>query len=177
MHGSHGLSVFIKYISYLGNSGIIWIVLCLILLIFRKTRYAGFMLGVALVIDVLVVNAFLKNIVNRDRPWTEYEPFKDFYESIGLSLPSDSSFPSGHAASSCCAAVVLIVKFKWKSIPGVILAVLITLSRLYLCVHYPTDIIGGVLIGIACGVLGCVITHFVSKAILKKINKKRTESE
>ncbi len=168
LHSNEAVSQVIKYITYLGETGWIWIALCVVLLIFKRTRYIGVTLAVALILDFLLVNVALKNIVNRARPWTEYESFKQFYDSISLKLPTDSSFPSGHAGISFAAAVALIIRVRKWSIPAVILAVLIALSRLYLCVHYPTDVLVGAIVGSACGVLGCVIVSAIRKKIAKK---------
>lgn len=168
LHGSTGFSYFVKYLTCLGEAGAVWIVACVVLLLFRNTRYAGLTLAVALILDYLIVNLTIKNLVGRPRPWTAYDGFESFYESISFSKPSESSFPSGHAAASFCAAVVLLVRFKWKGIPALILAILLALSRLYLCVHYLTDVLCGAVIGAVIGFAVCVIVDLVNKKIKTK---------
>lgn len=165
LHGSIGFSYFVKYLTCLGEGGAIWIAACIIIVIFKKTRYAGLTLAVALILDYLIVNLVIKNIVNRPRPWAEYPDFESFYESISFSKPGESSFPSGHAAAAFCSAVVLLVRFKWKGLPALILAVVLALSRLYLCVHYPTDVLCGAIIGSLIGLFSCVIVSLVAKKI------------
>lgn len=130
-------------ITRLGNSGAIWLVISVIMLLFKKSRKVGIMSLAALLGSFLIDNVLLKNLVARTRP----------YEVItGLQLliekQSDFSFPSGHTGSSFAAAVILYRELpkKW-GIPALVLAVLIGFSRLYLGVHYPTDVICGALIG------------------------------
>ncbi len=130
-------------ITHLGDMGWIWIFLGIILLIPKKTRRGGVAALLALAIGTLITNMVLKNMVGRIRP----------YEVIdGLLLimerQHDFSFPSGHTSASFAAALGLyqFLPKKW-GILCMILAVLISLSRLYVGVHYPTDVIGGILVG------------------------------
>jgi len=162
-HSEAWLNRIMLYITYLGEFGAGAIVCALVLLIFKKTRWAGVAVACALVFDALIVNVILKLSVNRARPWTEYEQFLDFYSAYGVRQPTDSSFPSGHSASMFCAAVALLFRYKLKALPALIIAFLVALSRIYLCLHYPTDVLGGVLIGSACGVAG----HFAAKGLQK----------
>lgn len=164
----HAKAVWLNYlmsgITWLGEFGIAAILLGAVLLIFKKTRFAGFAVAVAFVVDVLVVNVILKTAVNRPRPWTEWEEIVDFYSSVGVRRPTDTSFPSGHAAACFAGAVALTMRYKAKGIPALIVAALVAISRIYLCLHYPTDVLGGVLIGSACGVGG----YYIARAIAKK---------
>lgn len=130
-------------ITRLGNSGAIWLVISVIMLLFKKSRKAGIMSLAALLGSFIIDNMLLKNLVARIRP----------YEVIGglqllIEKQSDFSFPSGHTGSSFAAAVILYRELpkKW-GIPALVLAALIGFSRLYLGVHYPTDVICGALIG------------------------------
>lgn len=152
-HNIGWLNHFVKTITYLGESGAIAIVCAIIFLCIKKARWAGVAIALALIFDVITVDAILKNAVARPRPWREYAPFVDFYNSINLHVPSSYSFPSGHTASSFCAAVVLLLFYRAKAIPALVVAVIIGLTRMYLCVHYPTDVLMGAVIGtcLACG--------------------------
>lgn len=167
-HSQAWLNYIMKYITYIGEFGAGAIVCALVLLIFKKTRWAGVAVGCALVFDVLIVNVILKLTVNRARPWTEYEPLIDFYKAFGVRQPTDSSFPSGHSAALFAAAVALTFRYKLKALPAIIIALLVALSRIYLCLHYPTDVLGGIVIGSACGVAG----HFAAKGLQKLYEEK-----
>lgn len=137
-------------ITCLGDAGIFWIVLAVILLLLPKTRKSGLIVAVALCIDVIVCNGILKNLFARTRPF-------DVNEAVQLLItaPKDFSFPSGHTAASFAAVAALYFageKKLWKV--SLVLAVLIAFSRMYLYVHYPTDILGGVLVGLGAGAAG-----------------------
>ena len=143
------LTPLMRGVSILGDYGIFWIVLTLILLMFRKTRRAGLCSAAALVLSLVLNNLILKPLVMRTRP----------YEVIaGLEIltgrPIDFSFPSGHAGASFASATALArtLPRPW-GILLLVLAGLIALSRLYVGVHYPTDVLAGVTDGIFLGLL------------------------
>lgn len=151
------LTVFFKQITRLGNAGIFWILLSICLLFFAKTRNTGVMAIISLAISFVINNLFLKNIVARTRPYETVEGLGRLIEK-----QVDFSFPSGHTASSFAVAVVLYLELPKKyGIPLLILAVLISFSRLYLGVHYPSD----VLIGAVSGTLIALVVH---RAFVKK---------
>ena len=167
------LNYAMKYLSLLAKGGAISIVCCILLLIFKKTRRTGLAVAFALVLDVLVVNIILKNAVGRARPWTHEELSwaEDFYSQYDISLSTDYCFPSGHTAVTFCVAAVLVIRYRAKAVPAVALAFLIGLSRIYLCEHYVTDVIAGMLIGIACGVAGEFI-YRAAEVRIERIYKK-----
>ncbi|MDE5789519.1 MAG: phosphatase PAP2 family protein [Clostridia bacterium] len=180
-HDQTWLNYIMKYVTYLGEFGAGAIICAIALLIFKKTRWAGVAVACACVLDVLIVNVILKLSVNRARPWQTYPDlgFQEFHLSIGVREPSDSSFPSGHTAALFAAAVALTMYYKVKGLPAIAVALLVAISRIYLCMHYPTDVLGGMFIGAACGVGG----YFLMKAgkkyiwpeILKLFSKKKSE--
>ncbi len=152
LHGSRAVSEIFKCITFLGNTGWFWIALALVLLIFKRTRKVGVAMAIALVLDILLVNVTIKPLVGRIRPYEIDTALKDFILSINLELPDDASFPSGHSGISFAGAMVLLFAYKKKGIAAVVLATLIALSRIYLCVHFPTDVLAGALIGSLCAV-------------------------
>ena len=167
-HSQGWLNYIMEGITYLGEFGLAVIVTAFVLLVIKKTRRAGFEMTLAILFNVLIVNVLLKLTVNRPRPWTEYGEFIDFYEQFSVRRPSDSSFPSGHTAICFCGAVALLFSYKEKAVPAIVVAFLVALSRIYLCLHYPTDVLGGMLIGSACGVAG----HYAGQGILRLWYKK-----
>lgn len=140
------LNPVMRLITTLGNGGAFWIVLAVALLIFKKTRKVGLCCALALIFDLLVVNICIKPLVGRVRPYAVLEQIQ-----ILVSQPGDHSFPSGHSAGSfaCAWAFFRMYRNKKWGIAAVALAALIALSRLYVGVHYPTDVIFGVIIGVA----------------------------
>ncbi|MBK5252027.1 MAG: phosphatase PAP2 family protein [Peptostreptococcaceae bacterium] len=149
-------------ISKLGDAGIVWIILTITLLISRKYRRAGFALLFALILDVTVCNIILKPLVARVRPC-------DVNTTVQLLIarPTDYSFPSGHTAASFAAVSSLYLSQQWLWKPALVLAILISFSRLYLYVHYPTDIFAGIMLGIIVGYLGYKLVVF-SKSLCNK---------
>lgn len=135
---------FWEFITRFGDGGIFWIILTLALLIPKKTRKAGIVAGCSLALGYLITNVTLKPLVNRVRPYD----FSDAIIPLGT-LPHDASFPSGHTcASFACALIYVRMLPKKYGIPLVVLAALVALSRLYLCVHFPTDVLGGFLVAL-----------------------------
>ncbi len=139
-------------ITSLGNSGAVWIFAAGALLVTKKYRKYGALLLAGLAFGVLIGNVTLKPLIARPRPcWVD--------ESVRLLIanPTDYSFPSGHTLSSVIGATILTKadrRFGFAAIP---LAVLIAFSRLYLYVHYPTDIIGAAVLGVAIGLVTCAV--------------------
>lgn len=145
-------------ISMLGNVGAIWIVCAVVLLVIPKTRKVGVVLAVSLAIEALCCNVILKPLVARIRPF-------DVNTAVQLliSPPKDFSFPSGHTGASFAAASALFFSKNRLWIPSLVLAILIAFSRLYLYVHYPTDVLGGILLGILSGWLGYTLVGLIKK--------------
>ncbi|MDE7044173.1 MAG: phosphatase PAP2 family protein [Acetatifactor sp.] len=139
-----------KIITTLGNAGILWIMATILLLIPKQTRKVGIFSACALLASLLVNNILIKNLVGRVRPYYAVEGLIPI-----VTKPSEFSFPSGHAASSFASASVFYRKLPKKyGVLAVVMAGLIALSRLYVGVHYPTDVLAGIISGIGCGYLG-----------------------
>ncbi|ADL04742.1 phosphatase PAP2 family protein [Lacrimispora saccharolytica] len=157
------LDVFMKEITSLGDHGIFWIAAGVVLLCFKKTRFIGLCILFSLAAGLLIGNMVLKNMIARERPcWID--------DSIPLLIrnPKDYSFPSGHTLASFEGAVsIWLYNRKWGA-AALILAALISVSRMYLFVHFPTDVLGGMILGI----LIAVFVHSTVENI--RISKKNT---
>lgn len=143
------LTPIVVFITSLGNAGIFWIVLSCILLVPKKTRKIGCLGILALLGSLLINNLLLKNLVARTRP---YDAFASLIPLVAK--PVDYSFPSGHTGSSFAAACAMCRGLpKWAGRALLLLAALIGLSRLYVGVHYPSDVLAGMLTGMLSGFL------------------------
>ena len=148
------LDAVMPVITLLGDAGIFWIAIAVVLLFFPKTRKIGLGMGAALIIGLLLCNVTMKPLFARIRPY-DYQ-LEHFGVTIKLLIEAqhDFSFPSGHTIASFEAATVLLIHNKKAGIAAIVLACLIAFSRLYLYVHYPTDVITSVILGIGIGILG-----------------------
>lgn len=138
------LTPFMKSVTFLGNGGWFWILCAVVLLVIPKTRKTGCAAALSLVLGAIVTNLLLKNIVARPRPFAELEALIPL-----ITKPKDFSFPSGHTTASFAVALVMLRMLPKKfGIPAVVLAALVAFSRLYLGVHYPTDVLTGFVIAL-----------------------------
>ena len=144
-------------VSALSNHGEDWILLVVLLVLIKGRRREGLRVGAALLLDLLSCNLILKPLVGRVRPCMVNSAVE-----LLVAVPADASFPSGHTAASFAAVSALYFSGSplWR--PAAVLASLIAFSRLYLYVHWPTDILGGILLGMAVGWLGAKLVKKVS---------------
>lgn len=148
----------------LGSAGIFWIVLTMLMFIFsKKSKKPAITSALALVFSVIIANLILKNIVARPRPcWID----KNIHMLV--KIPKDFSFPSGHSSASFASATAIFYYYRKQGIFLYILAVLIALSRLYLFVHFPTDVLIGSILGIFDGILAIYVVTYISDKNLTK---------
>ena len=155
------LDTVMPLITALGDAGIFWMVTAAILLLFKPTRRVGLGMGIAMLMGLLLCNLALKPLCQRPRPY-DYQ-----YETFGKLIPliieqqHDFSFPSGHTIASFEAAGVIAMNNKKWGIGALALACLIAFSRLYLYVHYPTDVLVSVVLGLALAFVGNRLAHRV----------------
>lgn len=147
-------------ITSLGDAGIFWIVLAVIFLFFKKTRRAGISMAFSLIFGLILCNLTLKPLVARIRPY-DFDP--TLQSLMLVEGEHDFSFPSGHTIASIEAAFALWFNNKKLGTPAVILAFIIAFSRLYLVVHYPTDVLTSVVLGILLGFLACKLADWLIK--------------
>lgn len=130
----------------LGDAGIFFIALSLVMLLYKPTRRAGALALGAMLLGLLVTNVTIKPLISRPRPWLDWP-------IIPLVTERDpNSFPSGHTCAAFAAGLswARALPWRWGRLAAVVLAVLMGLSRLYVGVHYPSDVLAGALIGSLC---------------------------
>ena len=136
------LDVVVPFYSSLGNGGHLWIAIALVLLFSKSYRRVGACMLVGMMAGVLLGNEWLKNLVARPRPF-----MLDSSVALLIPPPGQYSFPSGHTLSSFIAATCMCFGGKWLGLVGISLATLMGLSRLYLFVHFPSDVLAAVVLG------------------------------
>ncbi len=149
---------FFPMVTFLGDKGLIWLVIAGIMLFFRAYRKWGIALLCTLALTALIGEVLLKHLVERPRPFTHFPELQ-----LLIPEPNSFSFPSGHSASSFAAAAVIFQCRKSFGIPAFILAGLIAFSRLFLFVHYPTDVLAGI-------ALGCIMAYLICFLLRKYWN-------
>ena len=145
-------------LTNLGDAGIIWIIISIILLFIKKTRKCGILMIISMILGLIIGNGILKNLIQRQRPcWIDTNIL------LLIPNPTDFSFPSGHTLASFEASIMILLHSKKWGIPAIILSILIACSRMYLFVHFPTDILGGAILGTTISIL----VYYVSEKIIK----------
>ena len=155
---------FMPFITKFGDHGTFWMIVAALLFLFPKTRKTGLGMAIAMMIGLLVCNVTLKPLVGRIRPY-------DLQAELGVTIQllgermHDFSFPSGHTIACFEAAVVMLKNSKKLGIPAMILAVLISFSRLYLYVHYPTDVIASIILGTLFALIGDALAGLITSKV------------
>ena len=152
-------------ITMLGEAGIFWILTAVVLLFFKKTRFAGITMGLSLIMGLLIGNLCMKPAFARIRPYDVNPEFVLLIEKL-----SDFSFPSGHTLASFEAAGVLMLTHrKTLGYPALVIAILVAFSRLYLYVHYPTDVLTSIVLGL----LFAFISRYVIGLLYKRFGRNK----
>ncbi|MBQ7400252.1 MAG: phosphatase PAP2 family protein [Clostridia bacterium] len=152
-------------VTLIGEDGILWIAVTLIMLMFSKTRKAGFVMGLSLALGFVLVNLGLKPLIDRPRPYEIDTTVKILVHSLG-----DGSFPSGHTLACFEAATsLLLCRYKRTGIIALVAAIAVAFSRVYLYVHFPTDVIVGAILGVLFANVAYIV---VNKLYEKKENSK-----
>ena len=149
----------VSLFTHLGDHGLLFIALTLLLLLYPKTRRVGLAVGLGLLCSLLFTNLLLKPIFQRARPWVAYS----FLTPL-VSEPDPNSFPSGHTSAAFAFALAFLRSDtkRWAKAAVAVLAVFMGLSRLYVGVHYPTDVLAGFLVGDLAGLAGWYLSHTIS---------------
>lgn len=153
------------FLSHIAEAGIVWIVIAIAMMFFKKSRRCGILMLISMALTLLIGEFIIKNIVCRVRPCNVNTTIE-----MLVKRPSSYSFPSGHTGSSFAAAMSICLNKKWYwGLTAILFAALIGFSRMYLYVHYPTD----VLAGMALGMLIAVIVWAIAKKVAPKHNLKK----
>ncbi len=165
--------------THLGDDGILFIILGLIFLLFKKTRKVGAGMLIGIAVGAIITNVTVKPLIERPRPFELFEYsdnpdiaiFKEWWENLGcVKASSMRSFPSGHTTSAVAALVPVFMfcnkKVSWLAL---VAAVLMGASRNYVMVHYPSDVLGGIIVGLVAG----LVSYFVVTAIMKKLSESK----
>ena len=155
-------SFFLGLTKIAGSYGQLWVIVAALLLIFNKTRKAGVSVLIAYLAVFLIGQLALKNLFSRPRPCQIDEAF-----ALLVARPSSSSFPSTHSAWAFGAATAIFMQHRKMGVAAYVVAALIGFSRLYMFLHFPTDVLFGMVLGIALGVLA----HRVTMVLWKKISR------
>ena len=156
------LDFIMPFITAIGDGGKLYIFLALILLCFKKTRRYGIMLAMALIFGLVFGNLLLKNIIARPRP------FGADYKLL-VEAPTDYSFPSGHSMASFEMATVMFYMNRKIGYAAIAVACVVAFSRLYLYVHYPTDVICGAILGTVFGLCAIKLYKFFERKNTAKL--------
>ncbi len=170
---------FFKFITLLGEEGLFLIILSIIFMLFKKTRKIGFSMLLAIIVGSLITNVTVKPLVARPRPFQNelsefYGLFRQWWIDAGEVHVGEKSFPSGHTTSAMAAMAGYFFASKKKSISwlGFVFAVLMGFSRIFLCVHYPSDVVGGLIAGLIAGFIAAsLISLLYKKTDNRTVNK------
>ena len=162
------LDTLMPIITLLGDAGIFWIAVSVLFMLTKKYRKTGIGMMLALMMGLLVCNIWLKPTIARIRPYDFKEEHLGVIVNLLIEKQHDFSFPSGHTIASFEAAVVILLGGRKLGIPAMILAFLIAFSRLYLYVHYPTDVIFSMILGSIFALIG----HWLAQKIMDRLPAK-----
>ena len=168
-----GITPLFNFISLLAEKGIFLFLIAVILMAFKKTRKIGVCVFGAVCCGALITNICLKDLIVRARPFMVFtSDYNSWWQFVGSTFEDDFSFPSGHAtAAMAFATAIFLTTDKKKSWPIFLFVIVMGIARNYLMVHYPSDILGGILVGAVAGFISLLITELIFKILNKHDNK------
>ena len=151
--GGFALTPLFEAVSFVGEKGACFFALAFVLMVFKRTRRAGTVMFVAICLGALATNIVLKDLVARPRPFESSALFLDWWRFAGAAFEDGFSFPSGHMTAASAAMAALMLAYRnWKTVLGGSIVMLVMgAARCYLVVHYPTDVLAGLLVGARTG--------------------------
>lgn len=167
---------FFFLIAKMGEAGAAFLIFAIVLLFFKATRKAGLCIIVAILIGALITNVCLKGFVARPRPYVTSELYRVWWTNAGAYSNSDLSFPSGHVTAATAAMIAWFLSRRTgKAFTcSLIIVLLMCIDRMYLIVHYPSDVIGGLCVGLVAGLLAYLLVSKISSAYARCRNTSQT---
>ena len=163
------LDAVMPVITLLGDAGIFWIAVAVLFIFTKKYRKIGIGMMIALMMGLVICNICLKPMIARIRPYDFKEEHLHVIVNLLIEKQHDFAFPSGHTIASFEAAVMILLGNRKLGIPAMILACLIAFSRLYLYVHYPTDVIVSIVLGSILALIGWYLAQKVMDTLPEKL--------
>ena len=160
--GGFALTPLFEAVSFVGEKGACFFALAFVLMVFKRTRRAGTVMFVAICLGALATNIVLKDLVARPRPFESSALFLDWWRFAGAAPEDGFSVPSGHMTAASAAMAALMLAYRnWKTVLGGSLVMLVMgAARCYLVVHYPTDVLAGLLVGALAAVAAQLLVSF-----------------
>lgn len=162
-----------KAVSMLAEKGLVFIILSIIFMLFKRTRKLGICMFGAIACGAIMTNFVLKDFIARPRPFEYSKVYAIWWQAAGAVVEDGFSFPSGHATATMAAMTAVFLccnkKYSWT---GFLLVLVMGISRNYLMAHFPSDILGGVLVGFIGGLIAYYITKLIYYILSKNPNNK-----
>lgn len=161
---------FFEKFTLLGEDGIFLLLMGVVLMLFKKTRKMGLCVVFGIGFGAVFTNLTIKEVVARPRPYMSSELYREWWMSVGHGLESEFSFPSGHTTASAAAMMAIFLNTKKKYISWLVVLFVIVMgaSRNYLMVHFPSDIIGGFIVGSLAAVIAFILFSFLYNKVFPK---------
>lgn len=163
------LTPLMKVVTFLGEKGIIFFLLALCFMCFKKTRRLGVCIFGAVCCGALITNVILKDAIARTRPFETFALYKEWWIAVGSPFEDGYSFPSGHVTAAAAGmSAIYFIKGRKYLVPGIVVIIVMAVARNYLMAHYPSDVLFAVVIGIFSGYVAMLITDLIFNFLKKR---------
>lgn len=160
------LTPLMKLITFLGEKGLLLLLLSLVLMCFARTRRIGVCVFGAVCCGALITNFILKDWIARPRPFETVDLYRQWWQAVGSPAEDGYSFPSGHVTAAAAGMTALcLMRGRKLVVPSVIVVLLMAISRNYLMAHYPSDVLGGMIVGLIAAAIAYAITLLIYRIV------------